>query len=271
MLLLFLFCLLCFCFVVGLFFGFVFLLLFFFCSCCFVLVFVFFDFFGGFKGQVRWPEGPPHLALNPPYFLFVFVFFGFCFFFLCFPFLFFSIDKKTCFPPKKGPFLFIFSVSLSFSLAFFVLPPFIPFLVLCLSLVLFFLPSCFSFYLSGSCFFFLLCLLFCFKMFFCFCFFCLLSCVVLNHNISFLFALHLVFLLLLFFVLLALFFWYFLILGNQSKNISEKHGNSKQQKSKMQKKTDILTRTVSTIVFTNSVFFCFFCFFQFCIFLLKTQ
>ena len=21
--------------------------------------------FGGFKGQVKWPEGPPHLALNP--------------------------------------------------------------------------------------------------------------------------------------------------------------------------------------------------------------
>ena len=39
---------------------------------------------GGFKGQVRWPKGPPHLALNPPYFLLVF----FCFFyllsFLCF-------------------------------------------------------------------------------------------------------------------------------------------------------------------------------------------
>ena len=34
----------------------------------------------------------------------------------------------------------------------------------------------------------------------------------------------------------------------------------------MQKKTDILTRTVSTGVFTNSVFFCFLCFFQFCIF-----
>ena len=34
---------------------------------CFVLL-VF--FFGGFKGQVRWPEGPPHLALNPPYFFF---------------------------------------------------------------------------------------------------------------------------------------------------------------------------------------------------------
>ena len=41
-------------------------------------------FFGGFKGQVRWPEGPPHLALNPPYFFFfdffVFLFFLFCFF-----------------------------------------------------------------------------------------------------------------------------------------------------------------------------------------------
>ena len=41
-----------------------------------------FEFFGGFKGQVRWPKGPPHLALNPSYFLFVFVFFGFLFFFL---------------------------------------------------------------------------------------------------------------------------------------------------------------------------------------------
>ena len=42
---------------------------------------VFFVFFGGFKGQVRWPKGPPHLALNPPYFLFLFfLFFLFCFF-----------------------------------------------------------------------------------------------------------------------------------------------------------------------------------------------
>ena len=52
----------------------------FFCFCFFV---VFLFFFGGLKGQVRWPKGPPHLALNPPYFLFVF--FGFCFF-LCFAF-----------------------------------------------------------------------------------------------------------------------------------------------------------------------------------------
>ena len=42
---------------------------------CFLFFFVFVPFFGGFKGQVRWPEGPPHFALNPLYFLvFVFVF-----------------------------------------------------------------------------------------------------------------------------------------------------------------------------------------------------
>ena len=39
------------------------------CCSCFLL------FFGGFKGQVRWPKGPPHLAVNPPHFLF----FCFCF------------------------------------------------------------------------------------------------------------------------------------------------------------------------------------------------
>ena len=52
----------------------------FFGFCCFLFLFsfaCFFVFFGGFKGQFRWPErpvGPPHLALNPPY-LFCF----FCF------------------------------------------------------------------------------------------------------------------------------------------------------------------------------------------------
>ena len=33
-------------------------------------VFLFLFLFGGFKGQVKWPKGPPHLALNPLYFLF---------------------------------------------------------------------------------------------------------------------------------------------------------------------------------------------------------
>ena len=44
---------------------------FFFCVCFFsVLFFCLFClcFCGGCKGQVRWPKGPPHLALNPPYF-----------------------------------------------------------------------------------------------------------------------------------------------------------------------------------------------------------
>ena len=65
--------------------------LFFWYFCVFVFfVFVFFfflfcyscAFFGGFKGQVRWPEGPPHLALNPPYLFFVSSFFLLGFFVL---------------------------------------------------------------------------------------------------------------------------------------------------------------------------------------------
>ena len=42
---------------------------------CYVLVFL---LFWGFKGHVRWPEGPPHLALNPHY-LFFLCLFCFCF------------------------------------------------------------------------------------------------------------------------------------------------------------------------------------------------
>ena len=63
----------------------------------FVLLFFLFcfSFFGGFKGQVRWPKGPPHLALNPPFSLF-FV----CLFFFCFCFPFFVLNrKKNLFPP----------------------------------------------------------------------------------------------------------------------------------------------------------------------------
>ena len=33
---------------------------------CFAFLFCFFVFIGGLKVQVRWPKGPPHLALNPP-------------------------------------------------------------------------------------------------------------------------------------------------------------------------------------------------------------
>ena len=53
--------------------------------CFFCLVFFFGVSFGGLKGHVRWPEGPPHLALNPPYLFFCFCFvFVFLFFFVLF-------------------------------------------------------------------------------------------------------------------------------------------------------------------------------------------
>ena len=125
-------------------------------------------FFGGFKGQVRWPKGPPHLALNHPYlFIYVFVFFV--------PFLSLLLIKKPCFPPKKG----IFLCFLWFS--FFLPQPFLAFhlfnfsfsVSLCLSLSLslsffsFFLPSCLSFF---TFFWFLLFLSFSFFFLLCFCF-----------------------------------------------------------------------------------------------------
>ena len=218
---------------------------------------------------MRWPKGPPHLALNPPCFLFVFAvlfLFVFFLFFSLLSFLFFY-RQKTCFPPKKGHFLFIFSVSLSFSLAFFGPPPFLPFLFICLSLVLLFLPS-FLFFIFSFWFLLFHFVVFVFLVSRCsFVFvFCLLSCVVLNHNISFIFALHLVFWLLLFFcsscfaILLFFDFW------KPVKNISEKMEIGKTAKMKNAQKTDILTKAVSTVVFTNSVFVSFLCFFQFCIF-----
>ena len=93
---------------------------------------------------MRWPKGPPHLALNPPYF-FVFVFFcWFLFFFFALLSLFFN-RQKTCFPPRKGHFLLIFNVSLSFSLNLFW-----PCFSFSVSLLFFsfFLPSSLSFLLS---------------------------------------------------------------------------------------------------------------------------
>ena len=98
---------------------------------------------------MRWPEGPPHLALNPPYlvflFVFLFVFFLFSFFFASFPF--FVFNRKNPVFPLKRAFFGIFSVFPFLSpLTFFGLPLF-HFLFLCLSVLLlsFFLPSCLSF------------------------------------------------------------------------------------------------------------------------------
>ena len=75
----------------------------FFCPffCCFSLfVFV----FGGFKGQVRWQEGPPHLALNPPYY--------FCGLFCVLE------GQKTYSPPEEGYSPLFLNVSLFLFAAF---------------------------------------------------------------------------------------------------------------------------------------------------------
>ena len=113
---------------------------FFFCFCFLFFVLL---FFGGFKGQVRWPKGPPHLALNPPYLFFVvFV----VLFFFGFVFWLFNTEKNLVFPPEKGIFC-LFSVFLFLSpLALLGLPLFL-FLFLCLSFFFFsfFLPSCLCF------------------------------------------------------------------------------------------------------------------------------
>ena len=67
---------------------------------CFVFFFggggvFFFLFFGGFKSQVRWPKGPPHLGPKPSLFSFSFLYFLFVF--LCFPF--FASNPKTLLSP----------------------------------------------------------------------------------------------------------------------------------------------------------------------------
>ena len=59
----------------------------------FVFLFLKVFFLVGFKGQVRWPEEPTSLALNPPHFLHLF--FGFVFCFLSF----LIFRTKPCFPP----------------------------------------------------------------------------------------------------------------------------------------------------------------------------
>ena len=92
---------------------------------------------GGLKGQVRWPKGPPHLALNPPYF---FGLFGFLFWF-CLIFCFRTF--KLIFPLERA-FLCVFSVSLWFSLLSLPLCTLLSLSLSC-SFLSFFLPCFFLF------------------------------------------------------------------------------------------------------------------------------
>ena len=211
----------CLCFVVGV------VLVFFF---VFVFCFSFFVFFRGFKGQVRWPKGSPHLALNPPYFLFVFCF-------CCYSLLFFFgfNRKRLFFTLRKGIFVYL-SVSPFLSLLPFWASPFFTFsFFVSLLFFLFFLSFLFLISVSGSCFLFFF-YLFLFQDVILFMFFCLLSCFVLNQNISCVFPLHLVFYCCCFFVFVALVVCYFLISGNLSKTSLKKWKFQKQQKWKMRKK-----------------------------------
>ena len=66
---------------------------------------------------MRWPKGPPHLALNPPYFVFVLFLLFFCFFFVFFCFGLFLLDglrsgevaqRATSLGPKPSLFIYFF-------------------------------------------------------------------------------------------------------------------------------------------------------------------
>ena len=203
-------------------------------------------------------------SLGPkPSLFFCFCFFLFFVFFFAFLYLFFQLTKKPVFPLKKDHFLFIFSVSLCFSLAFFGPPPFLPFLFLCLSRLFLssFLPV-FHFLFSGSCFFFLLCLLFLFQDVLLFLFFCLLSSIItFNFFLLCLFSGCCFFCSSCFAILL-----FFDFRKPVKKKALKKMEIRKTAKMKNAEKTDILTKAVSTVVFTNSVFVSFLCFFQFCMF-----
>ena len=77
---------------------------------CFCLFFV-----GGLTGEVRWPEGPPHLALNPP----CFSFFLFCFLFsFCFWFFLEGLRVKCIFFSCRFFFCFCFGVLLFFDFGY---------------------------------------------------------------------------------------------------------------------------------------------------------
>ena len=200
-------------------------------------------------------------SLGPkPSLFFIFLFFFSLLSFLCFPFLVFNW-KPLFSSPQKTVLLFIFLCFPLFLFSLFWASPFFTFsfslsLSLSLLFVSFFLASCFScqFLVLAFCYWFV-CVLF--QDVLLFLFFCLLSCFVLNHNLRFAFILHLLLLLFLFWLIS----YFLFLLWQPLKNISEKW-NFENRKNETCRKTDILTRTVSTGVFTNGVSFSLMCFFK---------
>ena len=116
---------------------------------------------------MRWPEGPPHLALNPPYVCLFVCFVCFvCFVLFClFPF--FAFNRKKLFFFVERAFLFTFECLPMFLLSLFLASPFFSFsFSVSLLFFSFFLP-CLTFLLSFGSLFLYLSLLFCLL---CFCF-----------------------------------------------------------------------------------------------------
>ena len=129
--------------------------------------------------------------------------------------------------------------------------PFFPFLFLCLYVVIFVLPS-FLFFISvsGSCLFFLFCLVLGSRCYFVVIFLLVvLFCFESSCLISVCFASC-------FLVFVALIFYNLLIFGYLSKNLS-KFGNCKSPKNEECRRKDTGTRAASTGALTNSVFFLF--------------
>ena len=182
--------------------------------------------------------------------------------------------EKPVFPPKKGHFCLFACVSRCFSLALFWPPPF-HFLFLCLSLVLFFLPSCFScqfmgfvFCFSFVCFFFQDVLLYLFFFFF---FFLLLVLFCWESQNYIFLGFAYCFLVVVFCFLL----WYFVIFyfWLPIKNIFQNYGNSKNpQNEECWKKKRTFWREQLALLCSQIVSFFFFfrlCFFKFCMFCWK--
>ena len=104
---------------------------------------------------MRWPEGPPHLALDPPYlFVCLFVLF-FCHFSLL------LTATKHLFSLKKAFFVYFWASPFVSPEPFFGLS-LVQFLFFCFSLLLVFLSSCLSFSLLSFDSFFSFCCLPCF-------------------------------------------------------------------------------------------------------------
>ena len=199
---------------------------------------------------------PRATSLGPKPSLLLF-FFRFWFVSSFFAFSFLVLIAKPVFTPKNLHFCVFFCVSLCFSLAFLGPPPFS--ISLSLSLSCFFLSSFLS--VSHFCIWFLIFIfallaLFSFKMLFCFCLSA--CCLVFFWIIIFhFFVLCILFSIVVVFCFCCFGILFFLFFETYQKTSLKNLEIAKKPKYKMQKKTDILTRAVSTGVLTNSVFFLF--------------